>query len=252
MATGTSSRVPQPAFHVDDSEQSTYRTLSVAAVIGLILGLASPLCFGAPLLYIVPLAGIIVSVVALVRIAANSSVLTGRWAATAGLILSVAFAVAPVSREFVIRTVRVGQAKEFAQDWLTLITTGKSQEAFRLTVDSTRGPAPPSPDPSAKPTAPVDPYDAFVSTPIVKAIVAAGADADIRMTGTEAYDPQSFHHVYIRQRFLITPHAPKPDAPPVDVFLTTQRGKLPTEGRARWLMWKIDDAAKPAAPATPQ
>lgn len=250
MATGTSSRATTPAFHADDSEQTTeYRTLSVLAIISLIFGLASPLCFGAPLLMAIPLIGIAVSILALRRIAAGEGALAGRWMAVTGLILCVGLAVAPITRVYAIRLLRTHQAEEFAQRWINMVVSGHTQQAFRLTIDSARGPAPA--EPGAK-TPPTNPYDTFMGLPLIKALAAAGADADIRFNGTESYDRQSFPRVLVGQRYEVIPRSTKSDAHPVDLLLTVQRAKLPAEGRARWLMWTMADGSKPAAASAPQ
>lgn len=243
MATGTPSRVSSPAFHTDDLEETTeYRSLSVLALLGLLFGLASPLCFGAPLLMAIPIVGAAISILALQRIAASNGALAGRWAAIIGLFLCVAIGIAPFTRQFVIRTYREQQAKHFAADWLKLIAAGKTEEAFRLTIDSTRGPAQPPPGEKAPPA---NPYDTFIGLPLVKAMQAAGPDAEIRFGDTVAYDPRSFQQVFVRQKFEILPLAGKSDAKPIDVFVVTQRARLPSEARSRWLMWKMDDGTKP-------
>src|SRR3954470_14191493 len=125
MATGTSTSGPSSAFHADDLEQASgYRTLSVPAIIGLVLGLASPLCFGAPLLFVIPIAGVALSLFALVRIGASDGALAGWWPAAAGLALSTAMWVAPSARGYVLKRVRTEQATEFATSWLHLVTAG--------------------------------------------------------------------------------------------------------------------------------
>jgi hypothetical protein len=243
MATGTSSRTSSPAFHTDDLEETTeYRSLSVLALLGLLFGLASPLCFGAPLLMAIPIAGAAISVLALQRIAASNGALAGRWAAIVGLFLCVAIGIAPFTREYVIRAYREQQAKDFSQEWLKLVVEGKTEDAFRLTIDATRGPAPAPPGEKATPT---NPYDTFLGLPLVKAMKAAGPDAEIRCVGTLKYDPRSFHQVFVRQKFEIVPRASNSDSKPFDVFLVTQRARLPSEGRSRWLMWTMDDGTKP-------
>ena len=46
MATGTSRTVSAPVFHDNDAEQTTeYRTLSVLAILSLVIGLISALAF---------------------------------------------------------------------------------------------------------------------------------------------------------------------------------------------------------------
>ncbi len=246
MATGTSTSVPSPTFHSDDTEQGVeYRTLSVPAVIGLVLGLASPLCFGAPLLFVIPIAGLAISVFALQRIAVSDGSLAGRWAALTGLVLCSAMIVAPLSREYVIRRLRTQQAHEFAVTWLNLVVSGKAQDAFKLTIDSMRGAAPP--EPGSK-TPPVDPYDKFRSELLVKTMSAAGADADIQFLETVDYDYESFQRVFVQERFKIIPRAAKNDEHPVDVTLTLQHAQIGKEGRSRWMIWSIDDSAKASKP----
>jgi hypothetical protein len=249
MATGTSPRASASAFHDDDPEQTTeYRSLSVLALVSLVLGLLSPLCFGAVLLMAIPLVGIAVSVLALRQIAASGGTLAGKWAAVTGLVLCVVFAVAPVTRVYVLRSIRTHQADEFAHNWINMMLAGKTDRAFRLTMDSTRPPRPPEPgQPPPKGT----PYDAFMELPIVKAIVAAGPEATIRPIGAETYDAQSFYRVFVRQRYEITPKTGADDVKPVELMITVQRAKLPTEGRMRWLVTSLEDANKPA-PTMPQ
>ena len=249
MATGTPTRFPAPAFHDDDPEQTIrYRSLSVLAIVGLVFGLASPLSFGAPLLMAIPVFGAAISWLALRRIAASEGALAGRWAAVTGLALCVVFGVAPISREWVIESLRSRQAVSFARDWLDLMRSGKTKQAFGLTIDSQRRPPPPEPGMPKQP----DPYDKFVGTPVVKDLVAAGPDSQVRFEGTVGYEPKAFPHVYIRQRYEILPPASKTDAHPVDLLLTLERLKLPAEGRARWMIFAIDDAKKPTATALSQ
>jgi hypothetical protein len=250
MATGTSTSGPSSAFHVDDLEQASgYRTLSVPAIIGLVLGLASPLCFGAPLLSVIPIAGIAVSLFALIRIDASEGALAGRPAAMVGLVLSTTMIIAPTAREYMLEHLRTRQATEFANNWLNLVLTGQTERAFKLTSDSLHGPAPT--DPMKKAEKPPDPYDTFRSQPLVKAISAAGADAQVGLVEVSGYDPQSFERVYVRERFEVTPAAAKSGAEPVSVTLTLQHTRLPREGRSRWLVWTLDDGSKPSSVPTP-
>jgi len=244
MATGTTSHTPSPAFHTDDAEQTVeYRSLSVPAILALILGLASPLCFGAPLLLLIPLVGIAFAVFAIIRIDASDGALAGRWAAVLGLVLCSSLAVAPLARSYVLRTMRTSQAQTFATQWINNVIAGHTDEAYRLTIDAVRGPAPVEPGGKKPP----DPREKFLELPQVKAMIAAGADAQIKLVDTVAYDPQAFERVFVGQRFNVVPAASQAGAPTADVLITMQRAKLPREGRSRWLIWSITDGAKPAA-----
>lgn len=247
MATSTSA--PSPAFHTGDAEQTIeYRSLSVPAVLALVLGLASPLCFGAPLLLVIPIIGIAIAVFAIVRIEASDGALAGKWAAVSGLILCSAMAMAPISRSYVLRTLRTSQARTFAEKWIHDIVSGHADEAYRLTIDAVRGPAPPAPGEKAPP----DPHQKFLELPQVKGMIAAGPEAEIKFIDTVAYDPQSFERVFVGQRFNIIPPASQAGAQPVDVMITVQRAQLPKEGRSRWLVWAINDGSKPLSQTPPQ
>ncbi len=251
MATGTSSRSPTPAFHVDDPEQTTgYRSLSVPAVIGLVLGFASPLCFGAPLLYVIPIAGVAISVFALIRIGASDGALAGGWAAATGLALSTAMLVAPSAREYVLSRVRTAQATEFATSWLNLVVSGQAERAFKLTDDSLRSPPPPA-DPASKAGKPADPFDTFRDAGVIKALLQAGADAHVQLLDVDGYDPQSFDRVFVREHYEVTPAAAKGAAEPIKVGLTLQHARLAREGRSRWMVYSYDDGSKPSAIPAP-
>jgi hypothetical protein len=251
MATGASTHASTPAFHADDLEETTnYRKLSVLAIIGLLIGLASPLCFGAPLLMTIPIAGIIISILALRQIAASDGTLAGRWAAATGLALCVAFAVAPFTRGYVLQAMRTQQADAFGRQWLSQMAAGKTEQAYRMTNDSIRRLPPPEPgDNTPRP----DPYTTFLGQPLVKALTAAGPDAEIRPEQAVSYEAPSFQRVYVRQRYRITPKAGAGDTQPLVVDVTMQRAKLPGEDASRWLIFSLDDPNKPApAPDTHQ
>ena len=143
METQIKPRVYEPAFHADDVDQSaSYRTFSVLAIISLLFGLASPLCFVGPLLFGIPLVGAAVSLLAIRRIDTSEGVLAGRWAAVAGLALCVASLASNITRDMVGQHLRAAQAEAFGRDWISLLLTGHADEAFRLTVEGAHTPPP--------------------------------------------------------------------------------------------------------------
>ena len=81
-------------FDAADEEVARYRAISSLAVAGLLAGLLSPLAMFAAVLWLVPLAAVVLSGLALRRIATRSPELVGRPAALAGLLLGTAFLVA--------------------------------------------------------------------------------------------------------------------------------------------------------------
>jgi hypothetical protein len=249
MATGTSSRVTTPAFHAGDPDDTTeYRTLSVLAIVSLIFGLASPLCFGATLLMVIPLFGILISILALQRIAASDGALAGGWAAATGLVLCVVFATAPITRTLVLRMMRTHQAEAFGRSWIELLLAGETERAFRLTIESTRPASRPEP---GRPAPKESPFDMFKDQPEVKALAAAGPDATVRFEGNLAYESPSFARVLVRQKYSVIPQPTRSGASAIDLLLTLERMKLAAEGRSRWLVYSLADSNK-VAPAVPQ
>ena len=77
------------AVVIGADEDAAYRTLSILSVVSLILGVAAPLAFFAPLLLVIPLAGIATALLAIRHIALSEGALMGRAAALVGLVLSV-------------------------------------------------------------------------------------------------------------------------------------------------------------------
>ncbi len=244
MASGVSSSAASSAFNAGDADQAVeYRSLSIVALLGLVLGVLSPLYFGAALLMLIPIAGIVVSIFALYRIGKSDGALAGRWAAYCGLFLSAAMLAAPNARDYVIGTMRLQQAEKFGTEWLEMVTAGRTKEAFRLTNSSTAAAAPSLPGEKA-PAA--DPYDTFVARPIVKALTAAGAEATTRLLSTEGIDRQTFPRVFVNQLFEVVPGA-KAGGPPVKVRLITERTRVAKEGRSRWIVWAVEDGSKPVS-----
>ncbi len=238
----------ESAFHTDDVEQvADYRTLSALAIVGLLFGLASPLCFAAPLFLAIPLFGAAVSLVALRRIAASDGALAGQWAAAGGLMLCVAVGVAAISRDWTTRYLRSRQAASFGRDWIALLVAGHTEPAFRLTIDGAR-PAPPPEPGTPAPTR--NPYDAFLDHPQVKALQAAAADSAIRLDETLGYNAQPRGQFYVRQRFRIMPTAATQDdlprrSEPVAVILGLQRSRFSGERQSRWLVSSVEDPQAP-------
>jgi hypothetical protein len=240
MATSPSITASSSVFHGDDPEQTTdYRTLSVLAIISLILGLISPVAVAAPFLLVVPFIGIAVSLLALRRIAVSGGVLAGRWAATIGLVLSIASAVVPISKDFVQRSIRVHQAEDFGRDWVAMVTSGHLKQAFGLTVDANQPQSPPT-EPGAPPK--VNPYDLFVNQSIIKSLQAAGANADIRIRETLDYQATTYRSIAVRQLYAVTPATSAAGAggQPIEFVLSVRRGTLPRENMSRWMVYRID------------
>jgi hypothetical protein len=256
MATGTSITAASPVFHGDDPEQTTdYRTLSVLAIISLVIGLVAPLAIAGPFLLAIPLFGIAVSLVALRQIAVSGGVLAGRWAATAGLVLCIASAILPISHDMIQRAIRIHQAENFGRSWIALVTAGDQKQAFHLTIDATRPPAPPEPNAPPQPNAPPKPsaYDTFVANPVIKALQAIGPNADVRIRETLAYQATSYRNILVRQLVAVCRAPASPSGSggqPFEFVLSLQRATMSRESMSRWLVASYE-LPKPAADSTP-
>jgi hypothetical protein len=111
-------------------ELGRYTSLSSLAVFALLLGLASPVALFAPLLAIVPAAGILCALFALVRINSSAGGLSGRKLAYWGLALSVVCVVAAPLRLQMRDSLYGQQADEAARHWLELVSQNQTEPAL--------------------------------------------------------------------------------------------------------------------------
>lgn len=122
-------------FSADETvvpEAAAYRPLSVAAVLALLLGLVSFTALLTPMLWAVSFVGIIVSIVAWVRIHRFDPPLTGRTAALLGLILSLFTAAAAPAQWYVRRTLLVEEAQQFVQLFFDFLKENQPHKAHQL------------------------------------------------------------------------------------------------------------------------
>ena len=110
------STLPRFTEH-DDEELTAYRSVSSAAVVGLLLALLSAVAFLSPWLWSVPVLALAVCAAALARIARADSLLTGRKAAWAGVILSTFLLATAVAEWATYRHLLAAEARQFAELW---------------------------------------------------------------------------------------------------------------------------------------
>jgi hypothetical protein len=243
-----------PTFHSDDVESlGGYRTLSALALVALVVGLASPLCFAAPLALAIPLVGIGLGLIALRRIDRSEGMLAGRGAALVGLALSVASLLGVLTHGQVVRALMVRQAEEFGRNWLAVLQSGETRRAFRLTSTGAE-PEPPD-DPLAPPMSKKDPYQEFVENSLVRRLGELGPHGKIELEQTYSYDTTVTGRCWVGQRFIVRPAASEPTAAgsrsePVHIDLQVQRSRLPGERASRWLVLSYRDAGAAATSAT--
>jgi hypothetical protein len=99
-------------------ETITYRPVSKPAVAAAVVGVLSSLAITTPLLWILPLVGTVLAVVALADVARSGAEKAGRAAALVGLALSVGFGAQAVTSGVVTRTIAERRAEAVVRAWL--------------------------------------------------------------------------------------------------------------------------------------
>jgi len=221
-----------------------FRTISVLSIVSLVLGLASPLAMIAPLLLVLPITGAVLALLAIRRIAVSDGALIGRTAAVIGLVLSVAWASAPLARAAVAKEMLSRQARDVALDWFHLLQQGDAKQAFDLTLASRQASAPANrPGPDGAPVVP--PFDAFRADPVVKFLLEHAASAPVHYVRDIAFDASSSQGPRIRQEFTV--RAGKDSNGPSDtsIELILQRAREYNDGPWQWLVsaYESDDLA---------
>jgi len=114
-----------------EAEVVEYSSVSVWAVLALLLAIVSPLAFINPLLMVLPLASCFLAVVAGLKIRSSSGTRSGaslaRWAAALAMICMVAAPARTALRDYLL----LKQADKTAQHWLWLISEDRMAEAVR-------------------------------------------------------------------------------------------------------------------------
>ncbi|MBN2578969.1 MAG: hypothetical protein JXB10_08255 [Pirellulales bacterium] len=195
-----------------DKSLAEYRTLSVSAVVGLVLGLLSPLALAAPLLWGFPLTGVLVSLWSLWRIRRQATIVTGRAVALWGLALSLVFAAAGPADWFVTRWRIEKEARQFAKLWFELLAREQPERAYQLTLSPKlrqplddrlwqyyRG----APEWRLKLEQFTEPAPKGESPRLVRTLLALGESARVRYWGTLRHDHEGFLDSVL-QRYAVT------------------------------------------------
>ncbi len=115
-----------------DDPTVQYRALSGLAVGGLLLGLLSPLALLSAGWWLIPLAGVVLSLWALARINAEPSAFIGRKAALVGLAISLLMLVAAPADRLTHRWLLQREARQFAEIWFGLLRDNQPHKAHQL------------------------------------------------------------------------------------------------------------------------
>ncbi len=115
-----------------DDSTDQYRALSGLAVGGLLLGLLSPLALLSAGWWLIPLAGVVLSLWALARINAEPDAFLGRKAALVGLAISLLMLVAAPADRLTHRWLLQREAQQFAEIWFGLLRDNQPHKAHQL------------------------------------------------------------------------------------------------------------------------
>lgn len=234
----------------DDATVDEYRALSGWAVAALILGLLGPLALVNVWLTLIPLLGIVVAAVALVRIAVLSPALTGRKVALAGLFLSILFASAAAADQVAYWRAIDLEARRFAEAWFAYLSVKQPHKAHQLTVaPRRRQPLDDKLHEFYREGGPWhDELQSYVEQPVVRKLLALGERARVRYDTTEARGSDT-RFVAVRQRFSVTYH--DADHGRTTFFVSLGMQRLPLEhGQAAWRLVDVQEV-EPEASAPP-
>ena len=116
-----------------ENEIPAYRAISSMAVISLIFGLLSPLCFAAETFLSLAVVAIVLGLLADRKIQRFPDVLTGRGLAQSGITLGLIFGLAAVTTGTVQYYLRKHAAAAFARSYANILQTGQIEDAYWYT-----------------------------------------------------------------------------------------------------------------------
>ena len=220
-------------FAPDD--EAPYRTISVLSIVGLILGIAAPVAFLAPLLYAIPIVGIAITLLAIRRISLSEDSLIGRKAAVIGLVLSVASISAVFARTALFQELLSRQARVVALDWIGDLQSGDAETAFMLTSASRRS-APSGADGPPDTVSKLSPLDTFRADPVVHFLLDHAKGAPVTFVKDTAFDPATAGNERIQQLFRVGVPAEIGDAATTTLQVMLQRNGGADGASAPWLV----------------
>ena len=115
-----------PELHIGN-----YRSVSLLAVVAFLLGLLSPISLANPILWMIPVGGLLCGILAFFRLKSKSDLLTGRPIAVIGTILSVFFGSCAVGTHVSNLWLLDRTSRAFATEWLQTVLDGELEKAHQ-------------------------------------------------------------------------------------------------------------------------
>ncbi len=226
-----------------DAEVTQYRVVSGLAVAGLLLALFAPLALAHPLLWAVPAAAILMSVVALRRIAAAAPAMIGRKAALVGLVLSVLFGAIACSEWLTFRRLIDRQARQFALQWFNTLRNGEPHKTYQLSnPPESRLPLDDklwehyAPGTDARRN-----LEEYVRRSEIQSLLALGREAEARY-----YDTERIYRDTVVQVYAVT-WQEGGEKTSYFMRVTVERHPLPETGRTYWRLLDFAGGIRPRA-----
>lgn len=230
-----------------DEPTESYRSVSVLAVCGLLFGLASILAWTHPLLWSIPLVGLVICALALRKLAHDAPNLVGWKAAWLGLALSLVLGSAAITRWTVHHFLVEREAVRVGEMWLEDLRAGKTYAAHQLTLVPMGRLATGSSLPAGYDDAPqlLAQYQEFVDSSLVKAIRRIPGQPQFRLYEINKY--QSAHDRDRIEAVYAVTYEMDGKRRTFFVQMILHRLVNRSDGKAGWQIVPINNAYRPAA-----
>jgi hypothetical protein len=166
-----------------DRDTIEYGPISGWAFVAVFLGLLSGAAVAGPILWFIPLVAVVISLIAMRKIAASAGQLSGWKLALLGLLAAVFFGIAGPARTFSRQYYLQARAVRFGEKFIDLLEQNQPLTAFQCTLSpGLRKPL--SADESdvfAKTPDRKAAYETFLKIPSVKALLDAGPRAKVNL-----------------------------------------------------------------------
>ena len=129
-STATASPVDVQAVSPIENEIPAYRAISPGAIISLILGVLSFLCYSSLNFLVVAVAAVLLGALSMRKIQRMPDILTGQKLAQTGIILGLVFGLTAATIAWVQTAMKVSQAKKFARQYEDVMTKGSIDDCI--------------------------------------------------------------------------------------------------------------------------
>ena len=229
----------QPARPI--GTEDVYRPVSILAIVGLGLGLISPLVWlvdSTAFALFLPLPGLVISAVARYRIRHSDGTLAGAGVAAAGLVLSMVVAVSWITVDLTTYLIIRTESQSFLEQWLASARRGEEVETFLATLspETRKDVKPEDRNPQSLralfPATGGNAFDSFRYNPLVAMLLRYGDRAQLERVGIDSwyYNLGSYSVKY--RYHMVTPEVEAD----VQFLVRSEDRDTPAGKRREWVM----------------